>query len=282
MITFAQLGPACLKISHTADSIDFRQKYFLCSDLHIDSPHCDKTALARDLDKAKAEGAQILIFGDVFDAMQGRNDRRSSKGSLKPNQLTGAYFDAIVKEVAEFLMPYRENIALIGYGNHETAIITHNETDLLDRLVFLLNLDNPNPIAKGGYGGYVWFHFSRHGSQNASYRLKYFHGSGGSSPVTKGAIGQQRAATMYPDADIVVMGHIHQRQATVFSQETLTQSGKVMRRDQLHLRCPSYLDSYGEGLEGWGVEKGMPPAPVGGWWLEFVRDGAGVGYRYGA
>lgn len=56
--------------------------YLLISDIHFDNPHCDRALLKRHLDKALDIGATIMIFGDLFCAMQGKYDPRGSKGRM--------------------------------------------------------------------------------------------------------------------------------------------------------------------------------------------------------
>ena len=34
------------------------------------------------------------------------------------------------------------------------------------------------------------------------------------------------------------------------------------------IRCGTYKDEFGDGAEGWAVEKGMGPRPMGGYWME--------------
>ena len=259
----------------TYDSRDDDQWFLLCSDIHLDNPKCNTKLFRKHLDQAKERNASVMIFGDLFCAMQGRNDRRGNKASIKPSQLAGAYFDNIANEAAEFLLPYADNIDLITYGNHETAIIRHNELDLIQRLVYQLNSEKKpedSRVEFGGYSGWVLIKHLR-SSSSQSLRLKYHHGAGGGSPVTKGAIQQQRAAAMY-DADIIVQGHIHQRQQTSFMRESITSAGVIRQREQVHLRMPTYKDAWADGAFGWEVEKALGPSPLGAWWLRtyYERD----------
>lgn len=60
------------------------------SDRHIDSPHTDLPLQKRHLSQAVDRGAFVLDLGDLYDAMQGRNDKRSSKSDLKDQYKSGA------------------------------------------------------------------------------------------------------------------------------------------------------------------------------------------------
>ena len=50
--------------------------FMLRSDAHHDSAHCRRDLEKRHLELAMEKGAYILDAGDLFDAMQGRNDKR--------------------------------------------------------------------------------------------------------------------------------------------------------------------------------------------------------------
>lgn len=262
------------------DSESEKKRILLISDLHLDNPKCNRKLLKKHLRQAQETEASVMMFGDIFCAMQGVKDRRGSKSQLKASQLEGPYFDNIVEEAAEFFLPFVDVIDFMSYGNHETAIIRHNEIDLLKALKLRLDQAKENrELMLGGYGGWIRLMMTTNNHRRQSIRLKYFHGSGGNSPVTKGAIQQQRAAATFA-ADILVMGHNHQRQATVFPREVLSDSGKIKLVDQVHLRCATYKNAYNDGAFGWEVEKGFGPSPLGGWWLDLKFDRKGMRFTY--
>ena len=80
------------------DSISgWEQWFFLKSDDHWDNPKCKRDLLKRDLEKAKARNAGILGVGDLFCAMQGKYDKRSSKDDVRPEHQNGRYLDSLVE-----------------------------------------------------------------------------------------------------------------------------------------------------------------------------------------
>jgi hypothetical protein len=103
-------------------------------------------------------------------------------------------------------------------------------------------------------------------------RLKYFHGSGGGGPVTKGVIQSNRQAVFLPDADIVVNGHIHESWVLALKRERLSDKGIIYQDLQHHVRTATYKDDYGDGATGWHVGRGAPPKPMGACWLKFYYD----------
>ena len=209
-----------------------------------------------------------MVNGDFFCLMQGRGDNRRNKSDIRPEHNNAKYLDSIVETAVDWFLPYAHIIKLVGYGNHETAIIKWQETDILQRFVDLLNYKAGSNIQTGGYGG--WFIIKQASNWGSSYatKCKYFHGSGGGGICTKGAINLTRALETYENFDVFTMGHIHENSCRNDVRDTLDQhakSGYVLKQKQLHLMLTgTYKEEYGDGSQGWHVERGAPIKPLGG------------------
>lgn len=249
----------------------WQQWFLLSSDRHHDNPKSLHWLESKHLDEARERRAGIIDVGDLFCAMQGKFDKRASKSDIRPEHQRGDYLDALVRTAADFYEPYADLFDVIGRGNHESSILKNHETDLVERLVATLGDRTGARIQAGGYGGYVRFQFSD-GEKRCSRVLKYFHGSGGGGPVTKGVIQANRRATFLPDADIVVTGHVHEQYLVEYVRERLSDRGKVYHDPQTHVCAGTYKEEYTDGFGGWHVERGAPPKPVGAWWLRFFWD----------
>jgi hypothetical protein len=70
--------------------------------------------------------------------MQGRWDKRADKSALRPEHQGNNYFDLIVETAAEFYKPYLQHFAVMGRGNHETAIAKQHECDSKEALSSLV------------------------------------------------------------------------------------------------------------------------------------------------
>lgn len=242
-------------------------KIAILSDLHWDNPKCDRQLLKKHLDYCLEHKIPVHINGDMFCLMQGRGDRRSSKSDILPEHNNSKYLDSIVQTAVEWFTPYKDILTVIGYGNHETAIIKWQETDILQRFVDLFNMTNDTEIYTGGYGGWMIYQLQGQGTAVTSFKHKYFHGSGGGGVVTKGAINLTRATEMYEGFDIFSMGHIHENSCRNDSIEILsTQNGVYdVKLKEIHLALTgTYKEEYGDGSKGWHVERGAPPKTVGG------------------
>lgn len=246
--------------------------FLLQSDNHHDHTTCNRNLETEHLEEARRRNAQVFIFGDLFDAMQGRFDPRRSMTELRPEYRREDYYDYVVKDIANYLEPYVDNLAMIADGNHELSVLKAANTNLPDRLVDRLR-DRGGHLVHGGYGGWVRFMFERDGNPMNSIRLKYFHGSGGEAPVTRGVIQTNRQAVYLPDADIVVNGHSHNSYYIPISRERLSAKGTQYFDIQHHLRTPGYKQSYGDGAGGWDVTRGGVPKPIGAAWVKITCTG---------
>ena len=253
-----------VQVYHMEYSPGDHYRCLLMSDLHWDNPKCDRDRLKKDLDYAVREGLDVFINGDLFCAMQGRYDGRRMKSDIREEHNTSTYLDDLVGTAVEWFAPYRDHIALVGYGNHETAILKNCETDILGRWVEGMNA-NGAEIVLGGYGGWIVFSFTAaNGNGNGmAFRLKYFHGAGGGGPVTRGTIANQRMLAQVHGADCVWMGHVHESYAMVNVIESLNNRNTLELKEVLQVRTPCYKEEYGDGTKGWHIMRGAPPKPLG-------------------
>jgi len=254
------------------------KKVLLISDIHWDNPHCNRELLKKHLDQALEINADILFNGDTFCLMQGAYDPRKSKNDIRPEHNKSNYLDAVVNDAIDWFSPYAHLIKVVGYGNHETNILKRAESDIIDRFVFGLNSKNNTSVQVGGYGGWIVYNFRRAEMGGmAAYKIRYFHGSSGGGIVTKGVIQFQRMSSFVEGADMVWMGHVHEDHELTYTVERLNSNNKINIKDVLMVRTPTYKEEYQEGKGGWHVERGAPPKPLGGRWLEMhperVRKG---------
>ena len=182
-----------------ATSKKWEQWFLLSSDRHHDNAHSDHALELRHLKQAKDRGAGILDIGDLHCAMQGKWDKRSDLSQCRPEQQEGRYLDSLVECAADFYAPFAANFVMVGRGNHEQSILKRHETDLTERTCERMSAMAGLPVIPGGYGGWVRFIISYNNSR-IQKNLKYFHGSGGGGPVTRGVIQTNRMAVYLPDA----------------------------------------------------------------------------------
>jgi len=254
---------------HTLELDRNETRLAILSDLHWDNPKCDRDMLKRHLDYCLKESIPVMVVGDLFCLMQGKGDRRGNKSDIRPEHNNAKYLDSVVETAVEWFSPYASILTVIGYGNHETAIIKYQETDLLQRFVDLMNYKNKSNIFTGGYGGWLVIKKNIRTNTSMSKTLKYFQGSGGGGIVTKGAINLTRALETYENMDVFVMGHIHENSSRNDVRDALQyNTGKhtyELIQKQIHLAITgTYKEEYVDGFGGWHVERGAPIKPLGG------------------
>ncbi|NDG20109.1 MAG: hypothetical protein EB117_17860, partial [Betaproteobacteria bacterium] len=153
---------------------------------------------------------QVIVNGDFFCLMQGKGDPRRSKEDIRPEHNNARYLDSIVNTAVEWFSPYAKNLLLLGYGNHETSIIHHQETDILQRFASTLNYATGSAVEVGGYGGTLDIRVMHDHLRGVNFVVHYYHGAGGGGPVTKGVIQDQRLLAATEGYDLTWMGHVHE------------------------------------------------------------------------
>jgi hypothetical protein len=230
------------------------------------------------LDQAREKEAGIFIIGDLSDVMQIKGDPRSAKSELRPEYLVDDYIDAVVDDTIEYFRPYKDNLIMVGEGNHETACTGHHETNVVAR--FCKALDVPHM----GYAGYIRWMFGYktggNGRQSgmSSIPMWFHHGAnGGGGDVTKGVARAQREMGPVPDARIYVGGHIHRSWRIDDMRVRLTPGGKTTTERTLHVCLPTLKDEF-DMQGGYHIVKGRWPRVVGGYWFDFWYDGQVPGF----
>jgi len=244
-------------------------KIMLTSDIHFDSKHFDRALFNDHMQLARNENMLIIINGDLFDAMQGRNDPRRSHGGINDELTKGAYFDNLVQSGVNLLEPYKDLVIGIGQGNHEESVLKHYGTDLTARIVEGLNGAGGDCVNLG-YEGYILFSLLwKQTSKSAlhTFKMYYHHGAGGSAPVTKNAIKANRRAVPRSDADIIHTGHTHITDYTPIKKIRVTKQGYVKEFIQGHISTAGY---HKHGT--WETMKGFAPETRGCAVVEFFKQ----------
>ena len=212
-----------------------------CSDIHIDSKQCERELLKKHCDEADF----IRIKGDLFDLMQGRQDKRRSLSDLKDKYKSTNYIDEVVKDAAEFFKPFAKKLLFVGLGNHETSVIHNIGTNPLSAFCMLMRMAGSN-VVEGTYQGYIVDQFlSPYTGKNLNIITTAFHhGSGGAPQKTEGTLEIEGDKAKFPNADIIMKGHNHFKWHNPGqTRYWLNRSYKMEKRVQHHVRLGTYKDS---------------------------------------
>ena len=242
----------------------------LIADPHLDSKGHLSNELAKLLKTAREHVAPVVFLGDIFDAMQGPRDPRGEKGSTKKEHEGRDYFDRLVDTAADTFEPFAHSIVYMGTGNHETSVMKHYGTNLIERLAKELRSRTGAMIVPAGYRGWIRFMFQYYQNRRASRAMYWCHGTGGGGVMTFGTLAVRRRSGVVPDADIVVSGHTHEDFSLRIGRYRLSHEGTEYRDDQLHISVPSLKDSQTGKPFSWEGDKELPPKPTGAYWLTFT------------
>jgi predicted phosphodiesterase len=212
-------------------------KLALFSDIHFDSPDCDRETLKKHLDYCLKDGRYILINGDFFDMIILGDRKRAT-----PHHITNTDNQLNVKlnEAYEFLKPYQKNILFFGRGNHEESIMKYNGLDVLEMLTTMLNMGSEHKILYGNYTNFLRFAFKEKNRNEYNYDIYAHHGCGGSAPATKGML-DFGALAKGINADLIWLGHKHNSLIDYSSPVMhIDRNGDVILKNRQCIETPSY------------------------------------------
>lgn len=213
-------------------------KLGLFSDIHYDSPDCDRETLKKHLDFCRKDGRYLLFGGDLFDAILLRDAKRATNKNM---EATDNQLNVKVNELADFLLPYRDQILFIGRGNHEESILKYSGVDMLQWLVQILNTGSKQKIQLGNYTNLLRFNFiDKRGRSILHYDIFQHHGMGSNAPQTKGMLDFSRLAKGML-VDLSWLGHKH-NSITDYSDPVMyiDARGEVKLKNRQFIQTPSY------------------------------------------
>lgn len=213
-------------------------KLGLFSDIHWDSPDCDRETLTQHFNYCLLDGRHILINGDFFDAILLKDMKRAVPHNTdhRDNQL-----NVKLEEAAHFLTPYKNNILFMGRGNHEESVMKYNGLDLLQMLTTLLNAGEKHQIIYGNYANFIRINWVNAGKRSVlHYDIYAHHGAGGSAPQSKGML-DFAAIAKGVNTDLVWIGHKHNALVDYSAPIMyIDQNGQVILKNRQCIQTPSY------------------------------------------
>lgn len=226
----------------------------IISDVHYDSMSCNRDILKKHLDYIKSVNGYVICIGDWFDVMGCYKDPRSKGQDVRPEYLSrdSSYLDLIVRDSYNFLLPYKDNLLMMSEGNHETAIKKHRDTDILNTLIFLLRQQGSN-VVKGGYSGFINMQLLISDITWVSYLIAYHHGGGGNAQRSKGILHADIDMENYPDCQLFISGHNHQKGYWPMVCYRRHMSGEIRYQTRYWMKTGTYKRTDKPLIGGWEV-----------------------------
>jgi len=225
-------------------------------DSHLGNTYCDVAALKKYLSDAD-ESTYLIGGGDILDSIITKDIKRYVKHA--DDCQTDSIIDEQVERAYDLLKPYQGRIVGLGQGNHEASIAKHHGTNPIRRLSKMLDTTSL------GFSWITLLRFSENGGRGRTLVIRGHHGFGGGSR-TQGAdlTKYSRDLAYWPDANILLYGHVHKRQADKIDCMGLVGTKLIPKTKYLFI-CGTFLKTYSLSDEAtYSEEKGYPPTTIGG------------------
>lgn len=227
-------------------------------DIHSGASGCDEKELKETVEYVAAGSHRYtILMGDLIDAIypdDKRWDDRSVADWVPRARPVDAQYERIKSIIAK--IP-RERIIGVLEGNHEIKARTVHYRDVT------LDLSRELGIRYLGQEAMIRLRFSRPKSLGCnSYLIFATHGSGGGrKPGAK--INRITELSNFIDADIFLMGHVHEKSAiknVVLSMDNL---GRFTQKERLYCLTGTFLKTYSREANSYGARALYAPTSIG-------------------
>jgi len=225
-------------------------------DMHLGSKHCDEALLQQDIDTIKANpNARWIGMGDMCEWIQ-RSDPRYNPAErakwLPANtvDIAGAECDYLVN----LLYPIKDKCLGLIEGNHEYAILKHNERDVCSAVAKGLELPVGSLL---GPAGFLRLVFSWNKGKTFTLRTFLTHGWW-SRKYYSSAMFPLEHLPDWIDADLFVCAHNHHKGAFPVGRLACDRGNSVYTKEILCVSTGAYLKP-----SGYSVRRGYKPSQLG-------------------
>jgi predicted phosphodiesterase len=262
--------------------IYFRDKeaefsFYDIADIHFLNRGCSKIHLSRDVQTIyKNPLAYFGIggdYGDFISPFDKRFDASCFDIDLKVIDLNRMGVK-IVELMKEYFHVISDRCIGVLWGNHDKKYLSLNSQEFIHDQV-CDNLNAPNM----GYSGFVDIYFVHNPRMKKPSEMKisfsipekftaklriFIHHGAGASNTAGGKINRLKELVNMVEADLVMMGHVHEQMAKTFLRLSANDlCNEIGQKPTMGLITGSYLKTYSEGFTGYGEIKAYAPATLG-------------------
>lgn len=255
---------------------DIDISFYDIADIHLLNRGFSKTHLMRDISRIHNDSNAFFFiggdYGDFIHPSDKRFDPTCFDEDLKVIDLTrmGA---KIVELMIEYFKPIKDRCCGILIGNHEKQYINRQSQEFIhSELCSALGAPNM------GYSGFCDVYFVH------NHRLKkptltvtdiipdkyiskvriFIHHGMGAANTAGGKINKLKSLVDMVDADLVMMGHVHEQFTKAFLRLTTNYNcTTIEEKPVMGLITGSYLKTYAQGFTGYGEMRAYFPATLG-------------------
>ena len=228
-------------------------------DSHVGAAGCDEREL-RDTAEyvAASKDRYTVLMGDLIDAIY-PDDKRWDDASVAEWVPRARPVDAQYERVKEIISRIpRERILGALEGNHEIKARTVHYRDVT------LDLCRELGIPYLGQEALIRLRFVRqkNGKSDRNYLMFTTHGSGGGrKPGAK--VNRITELSNFIDADIFLMGHVHEKSAIKNVVLSMDNTGKFAQKERLYCLTGTFLKTYTEDANSYGARALYAPTSIG-------------------
>ncbi len=161
--------------------------------------------------------------------------------------------------ICKLFMPIKDRCIGLIEGNHEETIRLKYHTSIVDAMAHSLKTVNLTDC--------TWIRLKFARDSNASTRNVIVFAAHGSSAAIKlgGKINKITDIGNFFEADIYLMGHVHDRSSAYRPRLYITTKGtpRIYDRNKLFILTGTFFKTYQEHTRSYGAKKLYPPTPLG-------------------
>ncbi len=237
-------------------------KFYLygLGDMHMGVIHCDEDLLSVKVKEiAQEPNAYWIGMGDYGDCVTPSDFKRWEGRILAPWMKDNE--DNIgptqVEHVDAILSPIWDKCLGLIEGNHDDDIRKRNHYNFMAELLKRANLKSE--VKYGGASCLVNLKFHRKGSDERHQCIIHArHGEGHAQTSGARALAVLRLASVFVNAQITLMGHLHGQESPDIPQRLICRDGKIKSFETIACMTGAWLKAYMQGvppcyLERWGT-----------------------------
>lgn len=272
------------------------------ADIHLLNRGMSMAHLLKDRDRIKTDPySMFLIDGDYADWIY-PHDPRFDPSAYDPDVRVIDLADLgalIARNILDIFTPIANKCLGVGMGNHEYKAISRNSRlNVHSEICDMLGV--PNLMYSGLFDIYFihrpkmkdvcTIHCLPIAPKEYTAKLRVFtHHGAGAANTAGGKINRLVSFVNMVEADLVLMGHVHEQFAKAFLRLTANDNcSEITQKITMGLITGSYLRTYAEGFVGYGEMKGYHPTTLGASKAKYIPStmeliveskGEGVGKR---
>lgn len=247
------------------------------ADIHLLNRGISKSHLIKDIEKIRTDPYALFFEGgDYADWIfpgDKRFDPESFDEDVKVIDLTKLGV-RVSELIINFFKPIRKKCLGFLIGNHEFTAMNHkSQTFVHDFICKSLNVPNMRFsgftdvyfVHEPGFKGGAKMVESSVPPEYFTAKLRVFiHHGMGAANTAGGKINKLKSLVDMVDADLVMMGHVHEQFAKAFLKLVPNHDcSEIGQKATMGLITGSYLRSYAPEFTGYGEIKGYQPTTLG-------------------